>query len=161
MRYTISADLWANFLSVYDYLLLPLYIFIIHKFALWYRNKHYPEGHPWRNYFIWGITAKITGAVFIGLVYQYYYHGGDTSAYFYHAKIINSSLSESPSKWLGLIFHTANEFSGDYSEYISRMMWYSNMSSYLVCVFTAIISLFTFNSILNISNDLFSYVSPY
>lgn len=158
MRYTISADLWANFLSIYDYLLLPFYIFVIYKFILWYRNKHYPEGHPWRKYFIWGITAKITGAVFIGLVYQYYYHGGDTSAYFYHAKIINSSLSESPSKWLGLIFHTANEFSGDYSEYISRMMWYSNMSSYLVCVFTAIISLFTFNTYLP-TNVIFALIT--
>lgn len=83
-------------ITLLDYLLMPFYLTLIYVIAYRVRNTYYPPGHPWHPYFISGLTCKIFGAIGIGLIYQYYYGGGDTFNYFYHAQIINSSFGESP-----------------------------------------------------------------
>lgn len=68
-------------LSIWDFILTPIYIFIIYLIA--YRIKanqiiKYPE----YKYFVKGITFKIFGGVAFALVYVFYYGGGDTFTYF-------------------------------------------------------------------------------
>ena len=92
-------------ITLTDYLLLPFYLWLIYKIAYYLRGKYYPEGHSYHRYFIPGLTVKIVGAVFIGLIYNYYYDGGDTFNFFYHSQIINSTFSQSPHTWLMLITH--------------------------------------------------------
>ena len=95
-----------QFITLLDYLLLPFYLGIIYLIAIKIRDSRYPPGHKWRPYFLPGLTAKIGGAIFIGLIYQYYYGGGgDTVNYFRHAEVINWSFNESFNKWLNLILH--------------------------------------------------------
>lgn len=137
-----------QFITLLDYLLLPFYVIIIYVIANYLRDRYYPLGHPWRPYFLPALTAKILGAIFIGLIYQYYYGGGDTSLYFYHADIINSAFGESPSKWFNLILGLPKWYDGDYSFYISRMIWYEAPSEYVVCCITAFFSAFTFTTYL-------------
>src|SRR5690606_21858858 len=103
-----------QFITLADYLLLPLYLVIIYTLAFAVRNRLYPEGHPWRRFFISGLTVKICGAIFIGLIYQYYYGGGDTSNYFKQAKVLNSAFVESPIKWFNLLFHIPEWYDGNY-----------------------------------------------
>lgn len=147
-----------NFITWVDYLLLPVFIFIIYRIAMVICNKYYPVGHPWRKYFIYGLGFKISGAIFIGLIYQYYYGGGDTSYYFYHSKVINSALSESFTKWLGLIFHIPSSYDGEYFDYTSKMEWYNDRGSYLVCCLAAFFNLFTLNTFLPTS-VIFAFMS--
>ena len=111
-------------------------------------NRTYPEGHPWRPYFIRGLTVKIGGAVFIGLIYQYYYGGGDTANYFHHANVINSAFAESPVKWLNLILHTASWYDGAYGAYTSQMEWYGSLNNYAVAALAAFFGALTFNTFL-------------
>lgn len=124
-----------------DYLLLPLYLFIIYTIFKRTLNKNYPENHPWRSYFINGFRLKITGAIVIGLIYQYYYKGGDTFNYFSHAKIINNAFFESPSLWLQLITHTADTTSNQSLIYIDQLYWYDASTEYMVAQITSIVSL--------------------
>jgi len=131
-----------------NFVLLPLYIGIVYAIAYRYRDNHYKKNHPWRPYFIPALTAKIVGAVFIGLIYCYYYHGGDTFYYFYHAQVINSSFDESATKWVNLLFHTPKFNNGEYFAYISQMEWYGDPSSYTVASICAFINIFTFNNYL-------------
>lgn len=147
-----------KFISWQDYLLLPVFIFIIYRIGVAICNKYYPPGHPWRQYFIYGLLVKIIGAIFIGMVYQYYYGGGDTFYYFYHSKVINSALSESFTKWLALLFHIPSVYDGEYFNYTSRMEWYNDKSSYMVCCITAFFNIFTFNTFLPTSL-IFSFMS--
>ena len=154
----IGGRYWADFISMFDYVLLPVYLMIVFAIAYRYRNKHFSHKHPWRKYFMPAFTAKIIGGIFIGLIYQYYYRGGDTSAYFYHAKVINQSLGDSFITWLRLIFHTAHYSDPDIYRYISQMRWYGDPSTYTVCSITAIINLFTFNTFLP-STVIFSAIS--
>lgn len=120
----------------------------VYIIAYRYRNKHYGYKHPWRKYFIPALSVKVFGAIFIGLVYAYYYKGGDTFDYFYHSRVINEALDESIVKWLNLIFHIPRHDDGAYYTYISRMEWYRDPSSYTVVASAAFISLFLFNTYL-------------
>lgn len=121
---------------------------IVYGIAYRYRNKHYAPTHPWRKYFIPALSVKIFGAIFIGMVYQYYYGGGDTSEFFRHSRVINSSFSESPVKWFNLLLRMPGLYEHGYYEYISQMPWYKDSAAYTVASLAAFIGVFTFNSYL-------------
>src|SRR4051794_21386640 len=96
------------------------------------RDKRYPPGHPLRPYFMKGLWLKFGGALFIALIYAYYYGGGDTFNYFYHARIINSSMDESFGTWVKLLTHQPVETNPEIYNYASQMEWYVDPSSYTV-----------------------------
>ncbi|MCB0700162.1 MAG: hypothetical protein H6551_08040 [Chitinophagales bacterium] len=139
---------WSQFITLLDYLLLPFYLVIIYLIAYRFRESKYPPGHPWRKYFLPGLFAKIGGALFIGFIYQYYYGWGDTAMYHWHAKLINSSFSESTVKWYNLLLRIPEWYEGSYSEYISKMEWYQAPAEYTVCSITAVLCIITFNTYL-------------
>ncbi|MDB5195972.1 MAG: hypothetical protein JWP88_342, partial [Flaviaesturariibacter sp.] len=84
-------------LNIWDLIITPIYLFVIIALATRYRNKKYPKGHALHKFFLQGLYLKLAGAIFIGLVYTYYYKGGDTYAYHFHATVINSA--DSISTW--------------------------------------------------------------
>ncbi len=137
-----------EFISLLDYLLLPVFLVIIFVAASFIRDSLYPAGHPWRPYFLPGLIAKVGGAIFIGLIYQYYYGGGDTANYHYHATVINSAFGESPGKWFNLVMRIPKWYDGDYSQYISKLWWYEAPSEYTVASITALIGIITFTTYL-------------
>jgi hypothetical protein len=129
-----------EFLTPLDFFLAPFVAVFIYLFALRFREKHYPKGHPWRPYFIPGLTFKMLGALAIGLTYAYYYKGGDTFNYHYHARVINSALNESVGKWFNLLLAIPEKGVGDYYEYTSQLWWYRKGSAYTVSAITAVLS---------------------
>lgn len=145
-------------ITILDYVLLPFYLAMVYGIAYGIRNKYYPKKHPWRKYFIPGLTVKIGGAIFIGLIYQYYYGGGDTFNYFFHAKVINSAADESLGKWFNLLFHIPDWRDGQYYNYISRMYWYTDISSYSVAAIAAFVCSLTLNTYLPAA-VLFAFIS--
>lgn len=128
-------------ITIIDFLILPFLLAAIYFFAYAYRNSHYTNNHPYRKYFIPALTVKIISAIFIGLFYEYYYGGGDTFNFFYHAKVINSSFSESPETWFNLLFHTKETASIEYYKYTDLLQWFYDPSSYFVCCIAAAIGL--------------------
>jgi hypothetical protein len=154
---SIPMNALAN-LSTLDFALLPFYLAIIYSIAYKVRNRKYSHKHPWRKYYIPALTIKIFGALFIGLVYGYYYKGGDTYYYFNQAQVLNSAFNESFEKWLNLLFHIPKANDGNYYEYISRMEWYNDPSSYTVVSITAFLSFFTLNTYLSTA-VLFAFIS--
>ncbi len=67
-------------MDIYDILLAPFYLLLVLFLAYKYKAKHQHE-HPAYQYFLPGLIAKIFGAIALGLVYFYYYGGGDTINY--------------------------------------------------------------------------------
>jgi hypothetical protein len=130
-----------TYITILDWLVSALLVPIIYWIAIGLRNKWYPEGHPWRAYFIPALTVKIIGSVFIGLLYMYYYGGGDTYEYHRQAQVINHSFFDSPAKWIKLILHTANWYDGDTYDYISKMPFYQTTANYYVCSIAALLGL--------------------
>ena len=145
-------------LSILDFVLLPFYLAIIYAIAYNIRKKYYPPGHPWRKYFLPALTIKVIGAILIGLIYAFYYKGGDTFNYFNFGQVINSALDDSIGKWLNLLFHIPSESNGIYYEYINKIDYYPDPATYSVVSITAFISLFTFNTYLPTA-VLFAFIS--
>lgn len=145
-------------LTILDFALLPFVIAIVYLIAFQIRNKRYSMKNPLRKYYIPALSVKVFGAVFIGLIYAYYYKGGDTYYYFNQAQVLNSSLDESFVKWVNLLFHIPAANDVNYYSYTSQMEWYTDPSSYTVVSITAFLSFFTFNTYLPTA-VLFAYIS--
>lgn len=71
----------SNTLSIFDLLLPPFYLLAAISYGYWVVKKNI-RTNPEYRYFIPGLLARITGSVFLGLVYFFYYDGGDTVNYF-------------------------------------------------------------------------------
>lgn len=140
-----------QFITLTDYFLLPFFLLIIYAVAYFIRKRDYPPGHPWYPYFMTGLTLKIVGAILIGMIYQYYYGGGDTSMYFLTAKVVNSSFADSPGKWFNLIMHIPEWYDGEYFSYIDKMPWYASTSEYAVAAIAAIFGILCMTSYLPIA----------
>ncbi|HWY39036.1 MAG TPA: hypothetical protein VNY73_10790 [Bacteroidia bacterium] len=91
-------------LSIFDFLLAPIYILLIWVIADFVKNKNILE-HPEYKYFVRGLLVKILGAISLGLVYYFYYTGGDTTNYFETARAyVNLSVKNQADffhGWLG------------------------------------------------------------
>ena len=145
-------------ITLLDYILLPFALGIVYFIAYRIRNRNYPPRHPWRKYYIAGLSVKLFGAVFNGMLHHYYYGGGDTFAFFYHSSIIDSALDESIVKWVNLLLRLPDYYSVDYYKYTSQMYWYNDTSSYTVAALGAILGLLTFNTYLPTAR-LFAFIS--
>src|SRR5688572_17908603 len=85
-----------------------------------------------RVYFIPALTVKIVGAIALGLIYQFYYQGGDTYNYHTHgSRHIWEAFTESPAKGLQLLLHTGGNYSDVY-KYASKIIFYSDPQSYTI-----------------------------
>jgi len=138
-----------QYITITDYLLLPIYLFIVFIVAVYFRNKYYPRKHPLRKYFMWGFGLKIFGGLFVSLIYQYYYSGGDTVNYWHQTVVINSSFQDSFGTWFRLITGTADYYDVDAYSYTTQMYWYGMRNpEYIVSAIGAFLGLFTMTSFL-------------
>ncbi len=79
-------------MTLIDFFLTPVYLILIYSIAYWVRSKiTTPET---KRYFIPALTVKLVGALAIGMIYQFYYKGGDTFNYYKQASIIWKAFSE-------------------------------------------------------------------
>ncbi|MGN6398624.1 MAG: hypothetical protein ACTHMI_23850 [Mucilaginibacter sp.] len=138
-------------ITLTDYLLLPFYLWFIYKVAYFCRKKYYPKDHPYYPYFIPGLTVKIVGAICIGLIYNYYYAGGDTFNFFYHSQIINSTFTQSPNAWFTLMTHQVDGRDLIASKAVSDMYWYDDIPAYTTSCIGAFIGMFCFTKYLVIN----------
>jgi hypothetical protein len=148
----------VQYLTIWDLILTPVYLAIIIAIAKRQQNKRYPIGHPLRPYFLNGLYVKLGGAIFIALVYQFYYGGGDTYNYFTHAQIINSSLNDSIATWFKLITRQPVFGNPELYPYVAQMVWYEDPASYSVPVIGALFGLFSGTTYMPIAL-LFAYFS--
>jgi hypothetical protein len=145
-------------LSILDFALLPFYLAFIYVIAYRVRESKFSKKNPLRKYYIPALSIKIFGAIFIGLIYGYYYKGGDTFYYFNQAQVLNSSFDESFFKWVNLLFHIPKADDVNYYNYISQMEWYTDPASYTIVSITAFLSIFTLNTYLPTA-ILFAFIS--
>lgn len=147
-----------QYLTIWDFLLTPVYLIMLTFLAKRQRDRKYPVGHSLRKYYLPGLYVKFGGAIFIASVYQYYYGGGDTYNFFTHAKIINSSLDESFGTWMDLMLQVAPDKNPHLYKYTSQMQWYGITSDYTVAAFAALLGLLNGTSYIPIAL-LFAFLS--
>lgn len=147
-----------QYLTIWDLVLTPLYLLILGLWARQYRDKHYPKGNPLRRYYLPGLYVKFGGVIFIALVYQFYYNGGDTFNFFYHSKVINSSLDNSFTIWLKLLLRKNWDEEPAMYSYIVKMPFYTDPSAYAVSSIGAVLGLLNGTTYIPIAL-LFAFIS--
>ena len=129
-----------------DLILTPLFLIIVYLGLYVYRFKHL-RNSPLKKYFIPAISLKFFGAIFIGLLYQFYYDGGDTYNYFTHgSEHIWNAFMDSPQKGMGLIFGKAGDYTIDAGEYSGKIWLFRDPKSYMIVRLSAVIGLFTYHT---------------
>ena len=94
-------------------------------------------------------TFKIIGAIVLGIIYQYYYKGGETLNYWRQRLVINSAMSESFTTWFRLVSVQAEIYDVDVYKYTVQLYWYGARSpEYIISVIGAILGLFTMTTYL-------------
>ena len=74
-------------LTIFDLLLTPVYLIIIYFIASYIQYRNIKK-HPFYKFYTKGLMVKLIGAISVCLIYQFYYSGGDTIAYFETSRAI-------------------------------------------------------------------------
>jgi hypothetical protein len=126
-------------MEVKDFFVTPIVLLILYGIA--YMVRPSVTNVYTRPYFIPALTLKLIGAIALGLVYTFYYGGGDTSSYFYQSQVITSGFNESFSVGWKLMM-AKTDYDAEIASYIPRFIWYGDAPEYLVSRIAAAIGLF-------------------
>jgi hypothetical protein len=146
-----------NLISSYEYFLLPVYIFLFFVATRIIVELLYKD-QSIQKYIYYGLSLKIFGGLFVTLVFNFYYKGGDIGTYYNEGRILANLILESPDYFFRIFFYSPT---GDDTELKNLFlgMHYINASDTLIVLkITAFLNLFSFNSYL-VTTFLFSYVS--
>ena len=127
-----------------DFIVTPVLLILVYTLAYLIRKKVSDQNI--KKYFIPGLSLKIIGAIALGLIYQYYYDGGDTFSYFDNgSKYIWEAFWDSPIKALQLILANGENNPNTF-EYASEILYYYDQPSYFVVRIAGIFDIFTFHT---------------
>jgi hypothetical protein len=127
-----------------DLLLTPLYLGLI--YALAFAVQGQVTNVYTRKYFIPALTVKLVGAITLGLIYQFYYGGGDTFNYFLHSSLMYEAFGDSFVVGWKLLT-SDGELLPELAKYTSRMFWWQPNSTELVIVrIAAVLGMFCLNT---------------
>jgi hypothetical protein len=127
--------LWNYYIDKYDIFFTIFYTFFIVLAAYFYKSKKISSDYRYK-YFLPGLLVKILGGLVFGLIYQYYYRGGDTSAYFYNARLFAETLFENPKAYFIMLFQDAQSFHPDTYEFTEKMFYFRNPESWFMVKLT-------------------------
>ena len=127
-----------------DLIVTPLLLILICILA--YFIRYFVSDKTTNRYFLPGLSLKILGAIAVGFIYQFYYKGGDTFAYFdLGSRFIWEAFLDSPSKAFQLIFADGT-YHTETLEYASKMLFYEDQPSYFVVRVAGIFDILTFHT---------------
>ena len=126
-----------------DLFLTPIYLAIFYALAFAVRKRF--TNVLTKKYFIPALSVKFLGALSLGIIYQFYYNGGDTFNYYSQIKVVHTAFMDSPSVGLKLIFSPA-AYDPTTIKYTGQMYWYNSPTEYFIVRVGAICSLLCFNT---------------
>jgi len=131
-------------LEARDLIVTPILLFIV--FALAYFIRPRVTDAVNRVYFMPALTVKIIGALAVGIIYQFYYSGGDTYNYHTHgSRHIWEAFMDSPMKGIRLLVNDGQNYYDVY-RYASKIIFFTDPQSYAIVKIAAVFDLFTFSS---------------
>jgi hypothetical protein len=131
-------------MEIKDLLITPIFLILVYLLAYLLRPMVTEPAN--KRYFIPGFSLKVLGALFVGIIYQFYYGGGDTFTYFnLGSKYIWEAFKDHPLLALKLIF-AGTEYHSDTFEYASKIYTYGDASSYFVVRAAGVLDILTFHT---------------
>jgi hypothetical protein len=139
-----------NLLHWWEFIVAPLYFWGLVKLGKWYYNKYHPQENNQRL-FINGLKTRMLGAFFITLVYNLYYVGGDTLAYFNDGRVLNKLLFTDPVTAFRMFFTSGRPIAlwpDDLSNIASSLRMTFIQNAWLVSKFSAVFTLIGLQSMI-------------
>lgn len=128
-----------------DFIITPIF-FLLLLFAA-YMIRPFVTNRNTKPYFISGLLVKFIGAIALGLIYQFYYSGGDTFTYHTHgSRWIWQAVMDNPLQGLQLFFSDAGNYNNNLYQYTSHIWFYRDHASYFIVKIAAFFDLFTFST---------------
>lgn len=141
-----------NLLHWWEIILLPIYFFLLVKIGKRYYDKKFPLGTD-RKLFINGLKIKMLGSIFITLIYNLYYSGGDTTAYFNDGRLLDKILFHEPATAVRMFF--VSGYTDSWPDNLLNIAWDFRMpfaaNTWIIVKISAFFSLFCFQSMLCVS----------
>ncbi|TGD82977.1 hypothetical protein [Hymenobacter wooponensis] len=139
-----------------DLFLTPLYLGLFYGLAFALRKRF--TNALTRKYFIPALSVKFLGAIGLGLIYQFYYSGGDTFNYFNHVKTVYGAFTDSLTVGLKLLL-SHGEYDPETNRYAVMMEWYRAPTEFFVIKVASFFALFCFNTytVIGLCFALFSF----
>ncbi len=127
-----------------DLIVTPILIIIVCMAG--YFIRPYVTDAITKKYFFPALTLKVIGALAVGLLYQFYYAGGDTYNFHTHgSRHIWEAFVDSPIKAWELLLSNGQYSPGTY-KYASKIIFFQDPASYFIVKVAAFFDLFTFSS---------------
>ncbi len=127
-----------------DLIVTPLLLLIVMLLA--YLIRPYVTNLDTRRFFFPALTLKVAGAISLGLIYSFYYEGGDTFGYTtFGSHYIWEAFLESPFLATKLIFGN-NVFSPETYKFAIKMWYFDDAPSYFVVRVAGFFSILTFDT---------------
>lgn len=93
------------------------------------------------------LLARFGGAIALGLIYQFYYRGGDTFNYFTHgSRWIWQAFMDDPMLGLSMLFESGGERVFNTFEYSQHIWYYRDVNSFFIVRLTAFFDIVTFHT---------------
>ncbi len=127
-----------------DLIITPLYFLLIIIAAYWMRPL--VTDSVTRQYFYPALILRLIGAIMLGVIYQFYYHGGDTFNFHSHgSRHLWSALIDSPVSGIKLFFANGEIPEGTFA-YASKIYFIRDPASYTVIQIATFFDLLTFST---------------
>ncbi len=131
-------------MALKDFILAPITLAFFLGFLYIFRNRL--TNKQTVRYFIPAFVLKVIGAISLGLIYHFYYSGGDTVNYYSDGRVIFTALMEDFVSGLDLLFREVDPDSMLNYKYRSHLVFYRDPHSYFISRIVAVVSLFCMNS---------------
>lgn len=127
-----------------DFLVTPSFVIIIYFIAYFVKGR-VTDSTSARYYFP-ALTLKIIGAIAVGLIYQFYYNGGDTFAYHTHgSRVVWEAFLNKPNDGIKLLFSRVTEDASLY-KYAESIWFFWDPQSYFVVRVATFFDFITFST---------------
>jgi hypothetical protein len=80
------------YVTYWDLILAPIYIFIFYKIAKFIANKYYKDDAFLQKKLIQGFWAKVIAGILYVMLIQFYYGGGDSFMYFGYGRVMHRAI---------------------------------------------------------------------
>ncbi|MFT4545903.1 MAG: hypothetical protein ACI9CU_000500 [Polaribacter sp.] len=92
-----------KYIGIWDFIWVPFYLLLVHYFASRGTKKNINENAAYK-YYGTGLLAKVYGGLAFGLIYTFYYEGGDTTAYWIDAGKLAGLVFSEPKCYVEILF---------------------------------------------------------
>ena len=143
--------------NLLDWYEIPIVLIIFLLVNAWVNKKNKIE---YQKYFKFFINLKLFAAVLITLLFNFYYNGGDTTAYFNDGRLLNMMLFKHPVETFQMISLESTKLGidSDLENYFDGFRFGDDSTTWLVVKISAFFSLFTFRSMLGTAM-IFGFIS--